>query len=120
MTLAQLAIVLSGAGVLVTGLLAVIFWRDPVKGLEQTAHRADKLPQVMTDRYIAMLMLAIGATLYRDMLVIAMLFASFAYMGFADAWIYARSGNPYKKHVGAGIAASFVMIVALAAKGQGA
>jgi hypothetical protein len=118
MTLTQLAIALSGAGVLVTGALAVIFLRDPVAGLAHTTHRAEKLPQVMTDRYIAMTMLAVGATLYGDMAVIAVLFASFAFMAFADAWIYIRSGHPYKKHVGAGIAASLVVIVAFMALRQ--
>lgn len=120
MTLAGIAIALSGAGVLVTGALSLLFLRDPIAGLTQTSHRAEKLPEVMTDRYIAMTMLALGATLYADMKVIAVLFASFAFMGFADAWIYARGGFPYAKHVGAGIAASIVVIAALIASGQGA
>lgn len=120
MTLMQVAIALSGAGVLVTGFLAVLFLRDPARGLKQTTHRAEKLPQVMTDRYIAFTMLAVGATFYGDMAVIAVLFTSFAFMGFADAYIYAKSGHPFKKHIGAGIAASLVVIVALAALGQSA
>jgi hypothetical protein len=119
MTLTQLAIALSGLGILVTGFLSVIFLRDPIKGLEQTTHRAEELPKVMTNRYIAMTMLALGATLYGDLKVIAVLFASFAYMGFADAWIYIRKGTSYKNHVGAGVAASLVVIVALAALMQG-
>ncbi len=120
MTLTQFAIILSGLGVLVTALLSLIFLRDPQAGLVQTTHRAEKLPQVMTDRYIAMTILAVGATLYKDMAVIAVLFASFAFMAFADAWIYARSGHTCKKHLGAGFAASLVVIVALAALGQAA
>ncbi|VAW03311.1 hypothetical protein MNBD_ALPHA07-804 [hydrothermal vent metagenome] len=115
MTLMQFAIILSGLGVVMTALLSVIFLRDPKAGLVQTTHRLEKLPQVMTDRYIAMTVLAAGATLYRDMAVIAVLFASFAFMAFADAWIYARSGHPFSKHIGAGIAASLVVIVALMA-----
>ncbi len=120
MTLTQLAIIMSGAGILVMGYLAVIFWRDPVKGLEWSTHRAEKLPLVMIDRYIAFAILAAGAMFYGDMLVIAVLFVSFAFMAFADAYIYASSGHSYKKHLGAGVAASLVVIVALAALMQGA
>jgi len=118
MTLTQFAIILSGLGVVVTALLSGVFLRDPKAGLVQTTHLLEKLPQVMTGRYIAMLILAIGATLYQDMLVIAVLFASFAFMAFTDAYIYASSGHPYGKHMGAGLAASLVMIVALAALWQ--
>lgn len=119
MTLTSLAIALSGAGVLVTGLLAVLFLRDPVAGLAQTTHRAEKLPEVMADRYVGMLILAIGATVYGDLKVIAVLFAVFAYTGFHDAWIYARGGFPIAQHVGAGAAGALVSVVAILALGQG-
>ena len=119
MFLDQAAIVLSGMGVLVTGVLALLFLRDPVGGMAATTHRPEKLPEVMTDRYVAFTILAIGATLYGDLNVIAVLFAAFAFMGFADAWIYARGGFPYGKHFAAGVAASIVAIVALLAKVSG-
>ena len=118
MTLAGLAIALSGVGILVTGALALAFLRDPVAGLEQTTHRAEKLPEVMTDRYIAFTILALGATVYGDLKVIALLFASFAFMGFADAWIYARGQFPFAKHLLAGVAATVVVVVALLALQQ--
>lgn len=122
MTLAQAAIWLSGGGVLVTGVLALMFLRDPVSGMAATTHRAEKLPEVMTDRYIAFTILAVGATLYGDLKVIAVLFLSFSFMGFADAYIYARGGFPFAKHVGAGVAALLVAAVALVAligRGEG-
>jgi len=112
MTLAGLAILLSGVGIVVTGALAVLFVRDPVAGMAQTTHRSESLPQVMTDRYIAFTALAAGATFYGDLRVIAFLFAVFAYMGFADAWIYVRQGHPAARHIGAGIAALLVAGVA--------
>ena len=59
---------------------------------------------------------ALGATLYGDLNVIAFLFAAFAFMGFADAFIYARGGHPISKHVTAGIAASIVAVVACLAQ----
>ena len=120
MTLEGAAIALSGMGILVTGVLALLFLRDPVAGMAQTTHRLEKLPEVMADRYIALMILTIGATLYGDMKVIAVLFASFAFMGFADAWIYARGGFSFAKHLAAGVAASIVVVVALLADGQGA
>ncbi|WP_306116636.1 MULTISPECIES: hypothetical protein [unclassified Roseovarius] len=118
MTLYTAAIALSGVGILVTGALALAFLRDPVAGLEQTTHRSEKLPEVMADRYIAFTILALGATLYGDLNVIAVLFATFAFMGFADAWIYARGNFPIAKHLGAGIAALIVVAVALLAMQQ--
>lgn len=120
MTLTGLAIALSGAGVLVTGALAVLFLRNPVAGLAQTTHRAEKLPEVMADRYVGMVLLAVGATLYGDLKVIAVLFSVFAYFGFHDAWIYARGGFPIAKHVSAGVAGLIVAIVAMLAMRQGA
>lgn len=119
MSLAGLAILLSGVGVLATGYLALIFLRDPATGMAKATHHVENLPEVMTDRYVAFTLLAIGATVYQDLYVIAGLFAAFAFMGFFDAWIYARAGYPVAKHVGAGIAATLVVIVALAALGQG-
>lgn len=120
MSWASLAIALSGAGVLVTGVLAALFLRDPVAGMVATTHRAAQLPQVMANRYVAMLILTIGATVYGDFKVIALLFAAFAYMAFHDAWIYARAGQAVAKHIGAGIAALIVVVVASLAIGQGA
>lgn len=113
--LAPLAIALSAGGILITGMLAAIFLRDPAKGLAQTTHRLADLPKVMADRYVAFTALAVGATLYRDLKVIAFLFAVFAFMAFADAWIYARQGQPTLKHLTAGFAAALVCAVALAA-----
>lgn len=112
MSLVTLALVLSAAGVLVTAALAGVFLYDTETGLRQTTHRAEDLPKVMTDRYIAMAALALGATLYGDLNVIAFLFAAFAFMGFADALIYARGGHPISKHVNAGTAAAIVAVVA--------
>ena len=96
MSLVTLALVLSAAGVLVTAALVGVFLYDTETGLRQTTHRAEDLPKVMTDRYIAMAALALGATLYGDLNVIAFLFAAFAFMGFADALIYARGGHHWK------------------------
>ena len=105
----------SALGVAVTAILALVFIRDPIKGMEQTTHHPDQLPQVMTGRYIALTALALGATLYGDMTVIAFLFAIFAFLGFADATIYRRAGRPFLKHLIAGATALAVMAVAIAA-----
>ena len=69
----------------------------------------------MTGRYAAFALLTLGATLYRDLKVIAGLFAVFAVLGFADAWIYGSDAYPYAKHLAAGVAASIVVMIALLA-----
>lgn len=115
MTMATLAVILSVGGVVVTGLLAALFIRDPQRGLVLATHRPEMLPQVMADRYTAMCFLAVGATLYGDLKVIAWLFAAFALMGCADGWIYARAGHPYMKHLLSGVAAAVVVAAALIA-----
>ena len=113
MTLTMLALSLSALGFVVTGALAVMFLRSTETGMIQTTHRYDKLPEVMTDRYIAFAGLALFATLYGDLRVIAALFTAYAFMAFADAFIYHRGGYPIAKHMAAGIAATLVVFVAL-------
>ena len=114
-TFATLAVGGSALGVAVTGVLSALFIRDPVKAMVQTTHHPDQLPQVMTGRYIALTALALGATIYGNMAVIAFLFAVFAFLGFADAVIYYRAGRPALKHVIAGGMATTVMAMAIAA-----
>ncbi len=119
MTLGGVVIALSGAGALVTGVLAALFLRDPVSGMAATAHRAEQLPRVMANRYVAMLILAIAATIHGEPGVIAVLFVAFSFMAFHDAWIYRQAGHSVAKHIGAGVAALIVVVVAVLAMGQG-
>jgi hypothetical protein len=114
-----LTLVLSAIGVLVVGYLAFIFWRDPEDGLRQATHRRELLPLVLADRYTSMTVLALAATLYRDLNVIVVLFAVFSFMGYADAVIYFRKGHPMVKHLLSGIAATVVVVVALIAMRTG-
>ncbi len=117
-SLSTFALAGSALGVAVTATLAAVFIRDPIKGMAHTTHHSDQLPQVMTGRYIALTLLALGATLYANMAVIAFLFAVFAFLGFADATIYSRAGRPALKHFVAGFTALAVMALALAAHYQ--
>lgn len=114
-TLPTLALALSGGGVLVAGWLTLVYLRNPVVALGLTTHRLEDLPRVMTNRYAACLLLALGATLYGDPEVIAYLFAVFAMMAFSDALIYGRRGHAYGKHLISGLASTIVCLVALAA-----
>lgn len=118
MGLSAIALAGSALGVAVTATLALMFVRDPVKGMVQTTHHPDQLPQVMAGRYIAFTALALGATIYGNMTVIAFLFTVFAFLGFADATIYSRAGRPVAKHVIAGVTAVAVATLALAANYQ--
>ncbi len=108
----ELSIILAWAGVIVTGWLALLFVLDPAQGMRHTTHRLDQLPRVMADRYIAMAFLAVGAAWKGDPAVIAWLFAAFAFMGLADAVIYARAGQPMGRHLAAGLAAAVVAAIA--------
>lgn len=119
MSLAMLAIYLSAGGVIATGALAVLFVRNPASAMAIATHRPEKLPCVMADRYIAFCGLALFATLYGDLNVIAALFGAFAFMGFADAFIYARGGFPAAKHLLAGALALIVTSIALLAQNIG-
>jgi hypothetical protein len=114
-SLSTLALAGSALGVAVTATLAAVFIHDPIKGMAQTTHHPDQLPQVMTGRYVALTLLALGATIYGNMHVIAFLFAVFAFLGFADATIYARAGRPVLKHLVAGFTALAVTAIAVAA-----
>lgn len=113
MTLQTLTVLLCFGGALVTGVLAVTFWRNPEAGMAAATHRPEKLPLVMIDRYIAFTFLAIAAAFYGDPLVIAVLFVAFAFMGLADGVIYARAGFPHIKHTAAGLASLIVAGVAM-------
>lgn len=112
MTLATLTVLLCLGGAVVTGFLAVIFWRNPEAGMAAATHRLEKLPFVMTDRYVAFAFLALAAAWHGDPGVIAGLFVAFAFMGLADGVIYARAGFPHIKHTAAGVAAALVAAVA--------
>lgn len=120
MSLATLALILSAGGIAVTGYLAAIFIANPARGMVKVSHELEHLPQVMTDRYVGFTLLALGATLYGDLKVIAFLFAVFAYIALHDAAIYARAGKPVRPHFVAGLAAALVAAVALPAHLNGA
>ncbi|MEO8531462.1 MAG: hypothetical protein ABI459_09570, partial [Deltaproteobacteria bacterium] len=93
---------------------------NPAHGLQMTDHFEDQLPRVMSDRYVFLLGLAVAALLYGDLKVIAFLYTGFAFLGFADAFIYARVRKPVTKHIMAGAFASIVVIIALVALLTGA
>ncbi len=98
--------------------LALIMARNPVAGLAQLTHRVEQLPLVLADRYAAFAALALAATLWGDLRMLAALFLAFAWMGLADGLIYARAGHPHWKHTASGIASlagAGITLAALAA-----
>lgn len=115
MSLGVVTIMLCLLGALVTGLLAVTFWRNPEAGMAGATHRLEKLPLVMAGRYTAFTFLALAAAWHGDAGVIAGLFVAFAFMGLVDGAIYARAGYSHIKHTAAGVAAlcvaAFAMLV---------
>jgi hypothetical protein len=120
MSLVQLVGILGAAGAGWLAVLAVVFLFNPPRGLVMTDHTEDQLPRVMTDRYLFFAALAFGAVWLREPRLIAFVFGGFAFLGFADAFIYARVGKPIRKHVVAGIASSIIAVLALIVELTGA
>ncbi len=102
-------------GAMIPAYIGVLFAFDPVKALPQATHRLEQLPLVMVDRYAAFALFALAAAWSGDMRVIAATFAILAVPGLGDAFIYARAGHPFRKHLAAGLAALFVSALAFAA-----
>lgn len=106
--------------VAITGYFAVKFSRDPEGGLRAATHRLEFLPLVMAGRYLAIALLALGAFVYGDMVVIAYFFAVCAVMGVIDTWIYWRRGLPFVTHLIPGalaVLAVGISLMALATQG---
>jgi hypothetical protein len=67
----------------------------------------------MANRYFSMAAVMIGALVYGRPEVIAFVFAATGFGPAHDAWIYARAGQPYKKHVLPAVLSAYVAIGAL-------
>jgi hypothetical protein len=112
---ASAATVMAWVGVAVTGGIAAVCLRDPVAGLAVLTHRAEQLPQVMLDRYLAFFGFSVFAAIYGDLTVMIAWTLVLAFMALADAFIYARLGKPYMKHLSAGVVAFIASAVFVAA-----
>ena len=102
------------AGGLVPLVLAIGFWRDPEAAMARANHRREALPQVMVGRYLGFAALAFAAAAHGDPAATAFLFATFAFISFFDAWLYARQGQPARPHAAAGLGALLVLGLAVA------
>lgn len=120
MSLEVIVLVLAGLGCTWTAVLALAFLFNPAQGLQMTDHHENQLPRVMSGRYIFLVLLAIAALVYRDFVVIAFLYTGFAFLGFADAFIYARVRKPVGKHLAAGVTATIIAVLSIAALLTGA
>lgn len=109
--------ILAFGGVLSTGYLAVIFWRNPEDGMAKVHHRGEALPTIMTGRYLSYFLLAVGAFWSGDPAIIAVLFAVFAFVSAFDTWVYLSRGQTYMPHALAGVGSLIVMGAALLALG---
>lgn len=111
---------LAGIGGVTLLVLGFAFLRDPEAGLRLATHRAEVLPQVMANRYMAFAALALLSMLHGDATVIAALFAVLGLMGLHDSTIYARAGYGWSRHLVAGGAALGVAGLAWLARAGGA
>ena len=117
--LAWLTAIAAGIGGLVTGSLALGFWRDPEAAMARATHRREKLTQVMAGRYAAFTLLAFGAAGHGDPRVILYLFAVFGLLSLYDAWLYRRDGHPAGPHLLAAAGCGIVMALSLATLATG-
>ncbi|MGB3243604.1 MAG: hypothetical protein WBB25_03670 [Sulfitobacter sp.] len=108
-----LVIALLLVGSVLTGLLAYAFWRDPVEGMAQATHHAEKLPLVMIDRYIAVAVIQFGLIFFGSLPMVAVFCVAGAIMGLGDGLIYSRAGLPHMKHTSSGLLAVFAFAVVL-------
>ncbi len=93
--------------------LGILFQFAPERGLVFATHKVEYLPSVMANRYFSMAAVMIGALVYGKPEVIAFVFAATGFGPAHDAWIYARAGQPYKKHVLPAVLSAYVAIGAL-------
>lgn len=85
--------------------LAWAFAQGPERGFEMTTHRAEQLPFVMIDRYIAVGVIQIGLIFFGSLEMVAVFCVAGVIMGLGDSLIYARAGHPHRKHTSSGLLA---------------
>lgn len=98
-------LILLGIGAVMTAILAITFYRDPIKGMTEATHLPEKLPLVMIDRYIGITIIQVGLILFGSLEMIAMFCLAGIVMGFGDGLIYARAGHSHAKHTASGLLA---------------
>ncbi len=92
--------------------LAILFLWAPGRGLRFATHEVENLPEVMANRYVAMALIMAGALYNGDPGLIAFVFAATGLSAAHDAWIYARHGKSFLKHL---FSATLSAVIALAA-----
>ncbi|MDJ0921143.1 MAG: hypothetical protein QNI84_08435 [Henriciella sp.] len=105
---------LIGGGFLL--LLGLVFVFAPKRGLAMTDHRADNLPTIMAGRYFFMAIIAVAVGLSGSAQQIAFVFMGLAGVAFFDAATYAHAKAKVAPHIGAGVLALLVSLIALEGK----
>ena len=104
---------LGGALCLVVTYLGVLFLFTPERGLEFSSHQRNSLTTVMANRYFSMAAIMIGSLIYGEPEVIAFVFIVTGLTPAHDAWIYARQGQPFTKHIPPAVLSAIVAAAAL-------
>jgi hypothetical protein len=108
----------------ITGFMALLFLRDPARGLVAATHRPELLPQVMTGRYVVIFLLALGVLIHVSVgghpAVAAWFLAVCALMGLWDGGVYRRRGLPHARHTATGLLALGGLGIVLAGLAAGA
>ena len=106
---------LAWVAALITAAIALTCIPDPRAGLRKLDHHVEALPNVMLGRYLAFAGFTAFVAYLADLRVMVGWGVALAFMAFADTLIYARMGQPYLKHLLAGLAALAILAVVLAA-----
>ncbi|MBO6775278.1 MAG: hypothetical protein JJ897_07190 [Marinibacterium sp.] len=95
------------------GLVTVLLAMNKTSGLKLIQHRVDMLPQALLVRYGGLTVLALIAAWLNAPRMLAAMLASFALIGFGDAFIYRRAGHPFWLHLAGAVLAAVGAILAL-------
>ncbi len=98
---------------LVVFYIGVLFLIAPERGLKFSTHRAENLTSVMANRYFMMAAMMAGSLVYAKPEVIAFVFFVTGLTPVHDAWIYARNGQPFSKHIPPAVMSALMVIGAL-------
>ncbi len=98
---ATILVILITAGI--TGYLALISLRDPVRAMATFTHRPELLPQIMAGRYLALFLLALGVLVLAQPEATACYLAVCAVLGLYDGWVYWSRGLPHARHTLTGL-----------------
>jgi hypothetical protein len=113
--IATLALSLAALCMILTAFFGVMFALNPERGMALASHWPEKLPLVMSDRYIGTAFLLLGVLLFGNYGLLSWFLAVVGAAGLGDVYIYARAGRPVAPHLIASLLYGSAALLALTA-----